>query len=228
MKSLRMIPLLSVLGLLDTGPLRAQFGQMMRPASMQGVWNPVIGTGAAYEITDKKQQKSTLEITIVGKETVNGKDAYWMETGVQDPKLHGMVYMKMLIDKGENNVVTERLIVQMPGQPNPMEMSMSMPMNGMQSNQPNRQPSDVRESAESVGTETITVPAGVFVCEHYRIKDGSGDAWLAPRVAPWGIVKYVGKDASMVLLKQITDAKDHITGTPMKFDPTQMMRQQRP
>ena len=28
----------------------------------------------------------------------------------------------------------------------------------------------------------------------------------------------------MVLAKVITDAKDHITGTPTKFDPMQMMR----
>jgi hypothetical protein len=28
----------------------------------------------------------------------------------------------------------------------------------------------------------------------------------------------------MVLTKAITDAKDHITGTPKKFDPMQMMR----
>ena len=32
----------------------------------------------------------------------------------------------------------------------------------------------------------------------------------------------------MVLTKQISDAKDHITGTPIKFDPMQMMRQQHP
>ncbi len=31
----------------------------------------------------------------------------------------------------------------------------------------------------------------------------------------------------MVLTKVITDAKDHITGTPKKFDPMQMMRDRR-
>ena len=39
------------------------------------------------------------------------------------------------------------------------------------------------------------------------------------QVAPWGLVKMQGKDASMILTKVITDAKDHITGTPKKFDP---------
>jgi hypothetical protein len=56
------------------------------------------------------------------------------------------------------------------------------------------------------------------------MKDGSGDAWVSDKVGPWGLVKSDNKDTSMVLTKVITDAKDHITGTPTKFDPTQMMR----
>jgi hypothetical protein len=43
-------------------------------------------------------------------------------------------------------------------------------------------------------------------------------------VGPWGLVKSENKDSTMVLTKVITDAKDHITGTPKKFDPMQMMR----
>src|SRR5229473_3286499 len=109
-------------------PAGAQMGGPMRPPAMQGVFNPVVGSGAAYELTDKKQQKNTMEITVVGKETVNGKDAFWMETGVQDPKSGTPIYMKMLIAPAEGNAVTERMIMQIPGQPNPMEMSMTMKM----------------------------------------------------------------------------------------------------
>lgn len=224
MKPFRIALFVPLLGLVGAGPLFAQFGPMTHAPSIQGVWSPVVGTGAAYEMTDRQQQKNTMEITIVGKEPVNGKDAYWTETGIQDPKTHSMIYMKMLVAQDKNNVVTERFIVQVPGQPNPMEMSMSMAMSGMQGGRQNRQSSDIRESADRVGTETINVPAGSFACEHYRMKDGSGDVWVSPTVAPWGVVKFVGRDASMVLLKQIKDAKDHITGTPVKMD--QMMRQQ--
>jgi hypothetical protein len=85
-------------------------------------------------------------------------------------------------------------------------------------------PSDVRAKSELVGTESVTVPAGTFSCQHYRAKDGSSDVWISEKVAPWGLVKMQGKNNSMVLTKVITDAKDHITGTPKKFDPMQMMR----
>jgi hypothetical protein len=105
-----------------------------------------------------------------------------------------------------------------------MEMDMSMvPQNRRMQQQ--TAAADIAEKAEAVGTESITVPAGTFTCQHYRMKDGSGDAWISDKVGPWGLVKSVDKDgSSLVLTKAITDAKDHITGTPKKFDPTQMMR----
>jgi hypothetical protein len=85
-------------------------------------------------------------------------------------------------------------------------------------------PSDIADKAEALGTESVTVPAGTFTCQHYRMKDGSGEAWVSDKVGPWGLVKGVNKGETMVLTKAITDAKDHITGTPKKFDPMQMMR----
>ena len=85
-------------------------------------------------------------------------------------------------------------------------------------------PTDVRAVAEKVGNESVTTPAGTFNCEHYRAKDGSWEAWLSTQVTPWGLVKSTTKDTTMVLTRVITDAKDHITGTPQKFDPAEMMR----
>lgn len=121
-------------------------------------------------MTDSKQKKRTLEITIVGKEAVNGRDAYWLEMGAEAER-GGMMYMKMLASVDRNNLVTERFIMQPPGQAQPMEMTMNMNMTGGNK----QQSTDFRDKAEQVGTESITVPAGTFECAHYRIKDGSGD-----------------------------------------------------
>jgi hypothetical protein len=84
------------------------------------------------------------------------------------------------------------------------------------------QPIDIRGSSEDLGSETITVPAGTFTCEHYRAKDGSGDTWVTAKVSPWGMVKHQGTDTTIVLTKVLTDAKDKITGTPIPFDPMKM------
>lgn len=220
MRTNRVVAVLVMLAL--ASPLGAQMGMGPRTPDMSGIWHPLVGSGGAYETTGRDGKKSQIEITVVGKEAVNGKDAYWMEMAVADQHAGGQMYMKYLIAPSDNGVASTRMIMQMPGQ-DPMEMDMNVNMAGRRMQQSST-PSDIREKAERVGTETITVPAGTFSCEHYKMKDGSADVWVSDKVSPWGLVKSQGKDSSMVLTKVITDAKDHITGTPKKFDPMQMMR----
>jgi hypothetical protein len=219
MKTKQIAVLLAVLAL--AMPLAAQMGFGSRMPDMSGIWHPVVGSGGSYEITNAEGKKSQVEITIVGKEDMAGKDGFWMEMAVVDPRSGGNTYMKYLFAPGAGMT---KMIMQMPGQ-DPMEMDMSMmgARGPAASPTASATPSDIRAKAELVGTESVTVPAGTFSCEHYRAKDGSGDAWISDKVAPWGLVKTQGK-SSMVLVKVITDAKDHITGTPKKFDPMQMMR----
>jgi hypothetical protein len=204
-------------------PGAAQMGMGMggRIPTLSGVWHPVVGTGASYDITKSDGTKVPMEISIVGKEDADGKPAYWMEMSMMDPRTSSPLYIKSLTTVSENNVVSSRMIMQMPGQ-DPMEMDMNMAAQSGRMQQ--SIPSDINAKAEVVGTESITVPAGTFSCQHYRMKDGSGDAWVSDKVGPWGLVKAVNKGQTMVLTKAISDAKDHITGTPRKFDPMQMMR----
>lgn len=199
--------------------LDAQMGTRMQGPAMSGIWHPVVGSGGAYEVTGSDGQKHRMEITIVGKEEVEGKTAYWMEMAMGDPRSGGDMYIKYLVTPNENGMTSTRMIMQPPGQ-QPMEMDTSMMNRGPS----HALPSDIQQKAERVGSESVTVPAGTFTCDHYRMKDGSADVWISDKVAPWGIVKTQGKDSSMVLTRVITDAKDHITGTPRKFDPMQMMR----
>jgi hypothetical protein len=203
-------------------PLGAQmFGP--KPPTLSGIWHPVVGTGAAYQMTDKGGKNTQMEITIVGKEDVDGKPNFWLEMAMTDPRTSAPVYVKSLMSVNDSGVTSMRMVMQIPGQPDPMEMDMNMNPAGRAMRQTT--PANIADKAETVGTESVTVPAGTFSCTHYRMKDGTGDAWISDKVAPWGLVKSTGKDNSMVLTKVITDAKDHITGTPKKFDPMQMMRQ---
>jgi hypothetical protein len=202
-------------------PLAAQmFGP--RTPTLSGIWHPVVGTGAAYETMAKDGKKNQMEITIVGKENVEGKDAYWMEMALTDQGTSQPAFVKSLTSVNENSVTSTRMVMQMPGQ-DPMEMDLSMGPMGRGA-KPST-PVNIADKAEIVGTESVTVPAGTFSCTHYRMKDGTGDAWVSDKVAPWGLVKSQSKDSTTVLTKVIADAKDHITGTPKKFDPMQMMRQ---
>jgi hypothetical protein len=195
-----------------------QMGMSMRIPQISGFWNPVLGSGAAYELQSKDSGKTKLEMAIVGTETVDGKTAYWLEIKSKDPRSGDDMYTKTLTVMDGKERRTLRVIMQMPDQP-PMEMPMEMINRGRQ-----KQEEDLKETSELVGSESVTTPAGTFTCDHYRAKDGSADTWVAQNVAPWGLVKYTGKNSSQVLTKVITNAKSHIVGNPVKFDPMEMMR----
>ena len=208
---------------LAAGNASPQMGMGTRPPQFKGVWNPVVGSGAAYQVDGKESHKSEMEVAVVGTETVDGKPGYWLEMTMKDPRMDGTVYMKNLIVLDGKNTRMRRMIMQAPGQP-PMEFPLEMTQRG----RPQEQHADIREQAERLGTESVTTPAGAFTCEHYRLKDGSADVWVSDKVAPWGVVKMTGRDSNMTLVRVITNAKTHITGTPQKFDPMEMMRRQQP
>jgi hypothetical protein len=192
------------------------FGRSQAP-SWRGVWNPVVGAGGTYEVTKKDGTKTTMEMAIVGKESVDGKDGYWFEVTIPGTEL-GTMIMKSLTVRNDQDMTSTRMIMQMGDRP-PMEMPSRMTQNR------EKQPADIRQMAEEVGPESVTTPAGTFATTHYKMKDGSGDVWVADKAGPFGMVKFIGKDNSMVLVKVETDAKDKITGTPVPFNPMAMAGQ---
>lgn len=220
MKVKQIAVLLAVLAL--ALPLAAQMGFGSQVPTLSGVFRPVVGTGASYETTEDGKKK-TWDFLVLGKEDIAGKTGYWVEMSVSDTRQNGDVLIKVLENVEGNTINYSKWVIQIPGQA-PMEMSpemmsMAAGRRGMQT-----QSTDFREKAELVGSESVTVPAGTFSCEHYRMKDGSGEAWISDKVSPWSVVKMQDQQRTTVLAKVITDAKDRITGTPVKFDPMQMMR----
>jgi hypothetical protein len=77
-----------------------------------------------------------------------------------------------------------------------------------------------------VGTESITVPAGTFSCQHWKKDQGVGDVWVSDKVSPMGMIKAVNPGDTMVLVKVLSGATDHITGPVTKLDPQMMQRMQ--
>jgi hypothetical protein len=131
----------------------------------------------------------------------------------------GQMYTKTLTVVDGKNALVSRTIIQMRGM-GPMEMPALAGQGTQQST-----PTDIRDSADKVGTESVTTPGGTFDCDHYRAKDGSWDEWISAQVSPWGLVKLTStRFGTITVSKVVTDAKDHITGTPQPFDPKQMGR----
>ena len=198
----------------------ALMGQMgaslfQRPAIAKFI-NPVVGKGAEDESTNSNDQGThTTEMGVTGKESVDGKDGFWMQIITTTGKGQPMV-AKALTSKDDFQF--HKMIVQMAGQP-PMEM----PFNPATMTRDQKM-QDAMNEWHLMRTETITVPAGTFVCEHYKNdKDGS-ELWASNKVTPCALVKQVGKGNSMVLVKVLGDVPDRITGPVTKFDPQALMQ----
>jgi hypothetical protein len=194
----------------------AQMGMdIFRKPSIMKAFNPVVGKGAEYQETFRNGDKTTkMELSVVGKESVEGKEAFWMQFYSDDGKGQNIVG-KSLITREDFQF--HRMIIQQPGQP-----AMEMP------NMFNRKDNKIQESLSdwhSAGTESVTVPAGTFSCEHWRNDKNNSDIWTSDKVTPFGAVKEVSPNHSMVLVRMISDVSDRIQGPVQKFDMQQMMQQ---
>jgi hypothetical protein len=197
---------------------RAQMGMdLFKKPAFTKAFHPVVGQGAEYQSTSKKgstDKTSIMDMGIVGKESVAGQDAYWMQM-IMNTESGQSVVAKMLVNPADFQ--SARMIVQMPGRP-----AMEMPVNMTGANRDKAASS--MQDWHSVGTETITVPAGTFSCQHWKNDSGS-EVWISDKVTPFGLVKETGNDHSMVLMKVLSDYPDRITGPVQKFDPQMMMQQ---
>lgn len=203
------------------GAVNGQYPGMQGQPTMRGVWSPVVGSGSAYQMVDKKGEKLDMEIAVVGSEMVEGQTGHWLEMTM--PSREGQMVMKHLVVLKGKDAAFLRMIIQQ-GADEPMEFSMEM-LGMMGRGAQRAQKADAREGGTRVGTESITVPAGTFTCEHFKTSDGD-DIWVSDTVKPWGLVKATTKDSSMTLMRTITGARTKIRGTPRKFDMQEMMRRQ--
>jgi len=189
-------------------------GMMMRPPDLPGKFNPVVGSGAAYQMTGKDGQTHNWEVAVVGKESVDGQECYWVEMRINSE--HGKMVVKELKVYSASGAATKRRIIQMAGQP-PMEVPADM---GMMGGGPAAEAGHAPgELGQLVGSESVTVPAGTFPCEHYRgTRDGkTTDVWLSSKVTPFGMIKMTGPDSSGVLQKVLDNQKSQIQGEPQKM-----------
>jgi len=207
---------LAVLTVVISVPAHAQMGMdiFKRPAITK-VFHPVIGKGAAYTDTNKDGKSHTTEIGIVGKDMAEGKEGYWMQFVSSDPEGKAMVG-KALITMDDFQF--HRMIVQPAGQ-----QAMEMPMNMSAAHREKTENS--MNEWHSVGTETITLPAGTFSCEHWRNDKNNSDIWTSDKITPFGLVKQVSANNTMVLAKVLDSVPDRITGPVKQFDMQERMQQ---
>lgn len=201
---------------------QGQFSQLANPAMdvRSVVWNPQVGQGSEYDLDSHGGTKMHVSFIITGTESVNGQPAYWLETGMNFEEL-GRVYSEMLMTQNAGKLQTQKWVIQLANRP-PMEMPERRMLAARgNSDAATETNSNFRTTAVRVGAESVTVPAGTFQCEHWRAKDGSGEAWISSNVVPYSLVKAVDKDGgTAVLTSTLNNAKSHLTGKAVPFDPS--------
>jgi hypothetical protein len=189
---------------------RGRMGMGQAP-QIAGVFKPEVGAGAQYQITEKGQTTSWV-YAVVGKENVSGSEGYWVEMRGESGEAAGTI-MKILTVSQDGKGQAKRVIVQSPGQP-PMELPAMMMAMG--------QRGATQEAAlgEKIGSESVTVPAGTFTCDHYRSKKGEEvtDHWITAQVPPYGLVKSASPHGATVLVKVLTNETSKIKGEPQKMN----------
>jgi hypothetical protein len=205
------------LGFAAAGWAQGMRGGMGRQAPrLLGEFKPVVGSGAQYQVA-MKDRTMHYAYAIVGQEDVEGSPGYWMEIRSQGAEMPGEMVMKQLLVLGGDRPQIKRMIMQPPGRP-PMEMPMGM-MPGMGRREQGPGGGDT-SPGEKVGTETITVPAGTFECDHYRKQEprGTVDVWISSKVSPYGTVKMSSPEMTMELEKVLSNETTHIQGEPQKMN----------
>ena len=199
-------------------------GMMGSMPHMPGLRNPVEGSGSEYLINSKGKEMD-MGTVILGKEKVDGADALWMEQRMTSAELGGEMVTKTLMVTDGPEAGMKRMIMQAPGKP-PMEMT-GMMLGMMKQHQPPPSSPGKGEKGDMgqlVGTESITVPAGTFSCQHYRKEEKSGivDMWISTQVSPYAMVNITSAEITMVLKKVLTGETSHIKGEPQKMQMPEM------
>jgi hypothetical protein len=209
---------LAALALATARPAHAQVGMDLfkRPAITKA-FHPVVGKGAVYIDAGRDGKNTrTIEIAVIGKDSIEGQEGFWMQFVSTDDQGKTVVG-KSLITPADYQM--HRMIFQQQGQP-----AMELPANMNPARK--QQMEENFNDWHSVGTETVTVPAGTFSCDHWRNDKTHTESWTSDKVTPFGMVKSVKANGETELLSKLVDnATDRITGPVKQFDMQQMMQQ---
>ena len=190
------------LAVLVTAPGLARAQGLVTDVFSGKLINPEVGVFAWYDLTDKTTDKRYfLRQAIVGKERVNRKTGYWLETELI-PQVGFPTVYKMLLTGPANDPKNIHQVVVKEGERPPEVVPIpAEPEDGIEKRTP-------KEKRESLGMEAIETPQGDLKAEHVVItrpadKEGAPEerleVWLNNSVRPMGIVRMAAPEGELVL-----------------------------
>ncbi len=176
-----------------------------------------VGQWVEYKLTSRDPGASGQgRFAIVDTEEVDGEEYYWHEMKMTTAM--GDMVMQMLVETYPYDVDDIRSAVMKMGDQPAMRVPDQM-MAMMQSQGASVPAMEIAEqcgSAELVGRESVTVPAGTFETMRLRVSEsrGTSDIWVSLDI-PFGVVKLAGAGGEeVVLLGHGRDATSSIAERP--------------
>jgi hypothetical protein len=202
------------------------FGQMRGGMgggpSIAGLFHPKVGYGAVYETTDTRGQISNMSMAIVGKESVGGTTAYWMEISFANPRSGGDMILKYLMAPQGSSLHVYRAIMKNPAM-GVMEMPDTM-MERINQTMGQNLSTSMENMGKNLGSEVISTKAGPKKCTHWQRESNgvTSDVWINDDVYPTALVKSIIKTQdglrTTILTEEIANATTKITEEPKKME----------
>jgi hypothetical protein len=203
-----------------------QWGDLLRRYGSTAQVKP--GAWAIYRIhtAETPETLSTLQMKMscVGAEKVDNQEGLWLEmesTVVREDNDSMRMIAKMLvIQEPSQEPWIRKVILQFGDQP---PVAINPPLDSL--TEESKPP-----IAAVIGDETVTVPAGTFLCKHLRETTDQNDTldiFVSQDVALFGIVKAQASDGEVELIGHgATGATSQIKGEPAtEFDMQRMMQE---
>ncbi|MFH1010379.1 MAG: hypothetical protein V1784_03990 [bacterium] len=202
------------------------WGDLLRSYGITAKVQP--GAWAAYrmQMTEAQEKPEAVQwkMACVGSEKVGDKEGMWleMESTVlsEDKEPMRMIVKSLVVGDPSQEQSVHKIIMQLGDQP-PMLMKVAFDSLTEESEPP---------VAAVIGDETVTVPAGTFLCKHLRSTMSEGevsDIYLNQEVSLFGVVKVRTSDGEIELVSHgATGAVSQIRGEPaMELDMQRMMQE---
>lgn len=178
------------------------------------LYNPKAGHWSKYAITDSRKETATLTFAVVGSEGANA----WLEVTSAGESGSGTVAFLVSGDPtNDANVLAIR--AREPGGPL-IEISRAtlekLKAQGQQAfGRPALPIGPTVGKLQALADETIQVAGHSLKCQHIRVigqDDQSSEAWINEEIVPFGLVKLVSGEESVILLDYGKGAKPALAG----------------
>jgi hypothetical protein len=174
---------------------------------------PTVGQWAEYSAVFKQKEPYTMRYAVIGGESRGGKAFKWLELRMTGNKKDGNMVTQMLVPGSAAELGDVQEVVMKHGDKPAMKIDGRMLMMVREQMKKQSFLTDLCKDVTLVGGETVTVPAGKFKSQHFHSAKYGSDSWVSSKV-PFSMVKTVGTDHELTLLRHGHGAKSSITEEP--------------